>query len=781
MDDTAALLRTRRFLPLLATQTLGAINDNLYKNALVVLALFSAAQAGPILVAVAGGLFILPYALFSATAGQLADRFDKARLIRIVKAAEIAIMATAAAGFMLGSIPLLMAVLFCLGIQATFFSPLKYGILPDHLEERELVAGNGLIEAGTFLGILVGTIAGGALIALPSGAAIVSGLGLAVAAAGFIVACRVPPARPAAPDLRIGWNVWHDTRELLTIAKGNRPVWLSILGLSWFWTVGATLLSEFPVVAKQDLLADSQVVTYLLTVFAIGVGTGSIAIARILKGEVTARHVPFAAFGISLFTWDFATTCMAVQGGLPTVMDLLSSVRGWRMSADLFLLAACGGIYSVPLYAIIQDKSDSASRSRMIACNNVMNAAFMVAGAGCAAALAAVGVSVPRVLVILAAANLAAAIWIVRIIPQDTMRSVLRWYFLTFHDAKITGIENADAAGDRTVVVVNHLSLLDGAFIAAFLPGYPVFAIDTDQAKRLWFLKYFIEIFPVDPANPMSTKSMVKAVREGRRLVIFPEGRLTLTGALMKIYGGPGTIADKAGAVILPVRIDGLEFHRTSRMGGKLRQRWFPKFAMRILPPTTLAVPEDLRGRARRQFVGKVIEDVMTYAAFRPERANRTLFAALLDASARYDREVPVIADAQRNELGYSRIVLGAVILGRKLSGLVGRGEPVGLMLPNSAGAVVAFFALQSRGFVPAMMNLSTGADSMISSCAAARVTVIVSSREFVRRAKLDKLVDAVEKHVRFVWLEDVRKTIGLTDKLAGKLACLFPGRLPGV
>ncbi len=243
----------------------------------------------------------------------------------------------------------------------------------------------------------------------------------------------------------------------------------------------------------------------------------------------------------------------------------------------------------------------------------------------------------------------------------------------------------------------------------------------------------------------------------------------------------PGTIADKAGASILPVRIDGLEFHRMSRMRGKLPQRWFPKFVMKILPPRTLSVPDGLRGRARRQFVGKIIEDVMTYAAFRPERADRTLCAALLDARARYDRGIPVIADAQRNEMGYGRVILNAIVLGRKLSGLVTPGEPVGLMLPNSAGAVIAFFALQSRGLVPAMMNLSAGADTMISSCAAAKVTVIVSSREFVRRAKLEKLVEAVEQHVRFVWLEDIRQSIGFVDKLAGKLASLFPGRLPGV
>jgi MFS family permease len=396
---------------------LGAINDNLFKNALVVLVLYRLASAGPVLVALAGGVFILPYALFSAVAGQLADRYEKSRMIRLTKFLELAIMLLAAAGFLTGQVAALMLVLFGLGVQATFFSPLKYGILPDHLHEDELVSGNGLIEAGTFVGILLGTVAGGGLIVLHGGPVIVAIAGIVVALAGIATAHFVPLAPSAAPDLKIGWNIIAETGILVFEAKQNRPVWLSLLGISWFWAVGATLLAEFPTIARVDLHAGGHVVTLMLACFSIGVGLGSIVCARLLRGEVSARLVPYAAIGISLFTGDFAFAAIS-SGALHDVSQVLASWEGRRMLVDLILLAACGGIYSVPLYAICQEKSAASHRSRMIAANNVLNALAMVLAAIMTAGLYALWHSAAAILLITAVMNVAVAVWIFRILPE---------------------------------------------------------------------------------------------------------------------------------------------------------------------------------------------------------------------------------------------------------------------------------------------------------------------------------------------------------------------------
>jgi acyl-[acyl-carrier-protein]-phospholipid O-acyltransferase/long-chain-fatty-acid--[acyl-carrier-protein] ligase len=789
MASSLSLLTSRRLGPLCLTQTCGAFNDNLVKNAMIVLAMFKLGQGGTGLAAVAGALFIAPYAVLSATAGQLADSFDKARLIRLVKAAEVLLMAAAAYGFLANSIPALLGVLFGLGVQAAMFGPLKYGILPDHLREDELVAGNGLIEASTFLAILAGTVAGGALALLDAGPAIVGGAGVGTALIGLAAAFGVPPAPPIGRSVRIGWNLLRETIDVTRQAAASRPVWLSILGLSWFWAIGATLLTEFPSLARDTLGADGHVVTLLLTVFAVGVGTGSILCASLLRGEVSARYVPFAAFGITLFTWDFGASALAAAGlHLATIGAVLHSPFGWRILADLLLLAMCGGLYSVPLYAIVQERSEPSRRARMIAGNNIVNAVFMVAGAGVVAGFAAIGLAPPRVLQIAAVANFAVALWIVRLLPQTVFRALFQWYFRICHKARVEGLQNLALAGHRSIMVINHLSFLDGCFVAAFLPGDVVFAVDTEQARRFWFLKYVIDIFPVDPGNPMATKAMVKAVRDGRRLAIFPEGRITLTGTLMKIYDGPGMIADKADAAIIPVRIDGLQFHKTSRMAGKLPLRWFPRLSLSVLPPRRIELPATLVGRPRREALGRIVQDVMVDAAFRPNRADRSLFAGLLHAKYLYDRGLPVVADIVPNETGgttmtqltYRKLILGSVVLGRKLAAMTQPGEHVGVMLPNAVGTVVTFFALQSQARVPAMMNFTAGADSMLACCAATGIRTILTSRRAVQRGKLDRLVEAVGAKVRWVYLEDVRASIGLPDKVRGMLAARRPRSLPG-
>jgi acyl-[acyl-carrier-protein]-phospholipid O-acyltransferase/long-chain-fatty-acid--[acyl-carrier-protein] ligase len=410
-----ALLRTRRLWPLALTQSCGALNDNLVKNAMVVLALFQLDIGGTGLSALAGALFIAPYVLLSATAGQLADRLAKPRVIVAYKVAEVLLMAAAAAAFLTESVPGLLVVLTGLGIQATLFGPVKYGVLPEHLIADELVAGNGVIEATTFLSIVAGTVAGGALILLPHGTAWVSLVGVALALFGLWSAMQIPAVPPADPSLHISANIIGQTWRTTRHAASVRSIWFAVLSLSWFWTMGATLMTEFPVIARDTLHAEGTVLTLLLTVFAVGVGVGSMQCARLLRGDVSARLVPYAAIGISLFCWDFSSAA-ASAGTLATVSAALSTLSGWRMIIDLFLLAACGGMFSVPLYAIIQDQAAPTERARMVAANNIMNALFMVIGAAATAGAAAIGWDAPQFLRLAAVANLLIACWIMLIV-----------------------------------------------------------------------------------------------------------------------------------------------------------------------------------------------------------------------------------------------------------------------------------------------------------------------------------------------------------------------------
>jgi acyl-[acyl-carrier-protein]-phospholipid O-acyltransferase / long-chain-fatty-acid--[acyl-carrier-protein] ligase len=422
---TLALFGTRRFWPLCATQACTALNDNLVRNALVVLALYRAGSAGPVLVALAAGLFILPYMLLSASAGQLADSRDKARLIRILKCAEFALMGTAALGFLLGSVPVLLVVLVALGVQASLFGPLKYGILPDHLPPDELLTGNGVIEATTFVAILVGTIAGGWLVLLSDGGLTITGVGLTVSVLGLLSARLIPPAPPRAHETQVDWRVLHATAALIRQARGDAAIWQPILGISWFWTLGATLVAEFPVVVKDTLDASGHVVTLFLALFSLGIGVGSLLCARVLHGRPSTHYAPLALIGISLFTWDFAMSCAGAEG-LTTVARITGSPHGWRIMLDLVLLSMCGGFYSVPLYTLIQQRAEPERRARMIAANNVVNAAFMVAGAVIAAGLAAAGFAATRILAVTALVNLIAVLWSLQFVPGSALLGVLR-------------------------------------------------------------------------------------------------------------------------------------------------------------------------------------------------------------------------------------------------------------------------------------------------------------------------------------------------------------------
>jgi acyl-[acyl-carrier-protein]-phospholipid O-acyltransferase/long-chain-fatty-acid--[acyl-carrier-protein] ligase len=442
MSSQFDLLVTRRFLPLFITQFLGAFNDNTFKNALVILITYRISQAAglnaQVLVTLAAGIFILPFFLFSATAGQLADKYEKSRLIGIIKFAEILLMLLAAAGFYTQSVTLLMGVLFLLGMQATFFGPVKYAILPNQLREDELIAGNGLIEAGTFLSILLGTILGGVLILLPGGEVFISATVCLLAVVGFIVSLYIPNTQVRNLSLKVSYNFIAETFRVIQYSKERWDIYLAILGISWFWLVGAVFLAEFPVFTRDTLHANENVVTYLIALFSIGIAIGSMLCNRLLKGKVHATYVPLGALGITIFTIDlyFAANHAShlYHAQLITPWQFLQTTNGWHISFDLLLTAICGGIYTVPLYAMLQARSEPSHRARVIASNNVMNALFMVIAAVATLIMLNLGFSVNQVFLIVAILNGVVAIYSCRLWPEVLVRAMLLWLFKTLYN-----------------------------------------------------------------------------------------------------------------------------------------------------------------------------------------------------------------------------------------------------------------------------------------------------------------------------------------------------------
>ena len=782
------LLKSRRFLPLFATQFLGAFNDNAYKQALVIMVTYGVIQIGGndprVLITAAAGVFILPYFLFSAIAGQLADKLEKSRLILFVKIMEIAVMGLAGVGFLLENVWLLMFVLFLMGTQSAFFGPLKYSILPDHLREDELVGGNALIETGTFLAILMGTIFGGMMVGVEGGLLIVAGTVMAVAAAGVAGAFFIPKAGPAAPDLKLNLNIVGESWSIVRHAAKTRAVFRSIIGISWFWAVGTIFLTQFPTFGVEIFGADESVVTLFLVAFSLGIGLGSLQCNRWLKGEVSARYVPLGAVGMALVGFDLYAAASQIPAptgeALIGVGAFFSSLANIRVFADLVFIAIFGGFFIVPLYAIMQARSDAENRSRTIAANNIVNAGFIVAASAASAAMLWYSFTVTEVFLALAIGNTMAAIYVVGLLPDEVVKGIGRWLFRQLYGMTVEGEENLKKCGDRVVIVANHTSFLDGALLSCFLPRRATFAINSHIAKRWWVKPAFLlfDLLPLDPTNPMAAKTMVDVVKQGRPVVIFPEGRITVTGALMKIYEGPGTIADLAGATILPVRIAGAQYTPFSRLKGKLRLRWFPKISMTIQEPRRIAVDDTLKGRRRREAVAQWLYDVMTETVFQTGYRPQTLFAALLEARAVNGGATPILEDVQRKPLSYDRLITGSLVLGRKLAGLGTPADRLGLMLPNTSAAIVAFFGLQAFGRAPAMLNFSTGPGPMLAACRVAEVRRVLTSRRFVEMGGLEEMIAALSREVDVVYLEDVAAEIDWLDKLRGLVSRRFAGRI---
>lgn len=756
------LLKSARFLPLFITQFLGALHDNLFKNALVVLMLFGAAEHSDtdpkILTTAAAGLFILPFILFSALGGDLADKVPKHRLIRVIKLAEIVIAALGAVSLFSGSTFLSFLTLFALGTHSSLFGPSKYSILPEHLKETELIGGNALLNSGTFLAILIGTILGAAMITLPAGKEIVGALLIICSVTGYIASRKIPATLPSAPDLELKYNIASQIIEVMRYTLDRpRALLLSILGISWFYFIGAVFVAQLPNFVHDTLAANEHVLTILLSFFSIGIAIGGLLNNRLLKGRIEAVYVPLAILGITVFSIDLYFASAGTPGYLPL-----------RVAFDVTMVSICGGLFVVPLNALIQHLTPADSRARVMAANGIVNALFMVASAILSAVLIQAGLEVRDLFLVLAIANTLVAVYICQLLPDYLFKSCLQAIFKLLYKVEVRGLENFEKAGKRAVIVGNHVSLLDPPLLAAFLPGRPMFAVDSFVAQWPWvrpFLK-LVDAFPLDPTNPFSLKGLIRKVEEDRHVVIFPEGRLTQTGALMKVYDGPGMIADKADAVILPIRLDGVQHTPFTHLKGKVPLKSFPKITITILEPRKFKIDEAIKGRARRAAAGRKLYDLMEDMMFLTGDRNQTLFEALLKARYVNGNDAVIVEDIERQPLKFKRLIQGSAVLGRKITEFTRQGENVGLLLPNSAGAVVTFFALQAYGRVAAMLNFSSGAKAMISACNSAGIKTILTSRRFVNMTKLTETVQQLEEQARIVYLEDIREQISFTDKL---------------
>ncbi len=582
-----ALLRQRRFAPFFWTQFLGAANDNVFKFAFTVMVTYQlqVSWLPPSLAGlVIGALFILPFLLFSATSGQLADKFDKAALMRFVKWAEIAIMALAGWGFAMHSVPLLLGCVFLMGLHSTLFGPVKFAYLPQHLNERELTGGNGMVEMGTFVAILLGNVAGGLLIAVPEvGAQYVAWGCLALAVLGRVVVQGVPASPSVDPSLRINWNPVSETWRNLKLAYGNRVVFRSLMGISWMWFFGAVFLSQFPAFAKEVLHGNEQVASLLLVVFSIGIGVGSLLCELLSRRHVEIGLVPMGAIGMSVFAIDlyFASRALPPADAL-TLAQFIAAPAHWRVLADLALLSLFAGLYSVPMYALIQLRSAPSHRARIIAANNILNALFMIASSLGVGALLSAGFTIPQVFLVVGVLNAVVALHIFLLVPEYLLRFVAFIATRCIYRFKVRGDEHIPSQG-AAILVCNHVSFVDAVLLMAASPR-PIFFVMDHRIFRFPVLGWLFKLAKAIPIAPQRDdpaayeQAFVQAravLSAGHLLCIFPEGAITRDGSLGEFKGGVMKLLETHPVPVVPIALQNLWGSFFSRVDGAAMTRPF--------------------------------------------------------------------------------------------------------------------------------------------------------------------------------------------------------------
>ncbi|MDC0865228.1 MFS transporter, partial [Rickettsiaceae bacterium] len=691
-------------------------------------------------------------------------------------------------GFYTTNLPILSSCICFMGIHSTFFGPIKYSALPDQLRKDELLGANAFVEAGTFLSILIGTMIGGFYTAHSSFVIIIS---ISAAIIGYIASLCMPKSGNANSDIAINPNILQETVSMIKYATSKNQVYLAILGISWFWFIGAIVLAQIPSLARNTLGVDENVSNLFLAIFSIGVGLGSFLSNKLLNHKISTKYLLISVIGISVFCTDlfFATKIASITyepEHLKNISQFLSRGHYIRILVDLLGLSACGGLYVVPLFAAIQYFTAPQYRSRVVASNNLINSTFMAVSTVFSSLLFFLNFSIPYIILTVSILNLVVAIYIykllpnTRIIPLSLWRLLFKSIFFLMYKVEVKGVENYKKAGKKTVIIANHLSYIDPPLIASYIPEEMRFAINKTRAKEWWirpFLK-IVKTYPIEPSNPIAIKSLIEEVKKDQKIAIFPEGRTSLTGSLMKIYEGPGMIADKADATVLPIRVDGTQFTCFSKikklMSGKFTFR--RKITITVLPPVKFNLPDHFGSRDRRKYIGHAIYNVMSEMMFETSNYKETLFQSLINASKLYGKRTEIVQDIDNNTENYQGLLLKSFILADVLLKDGRHNSNVGMMLPNMVISTITFFAIQVAGKVPSMINFTSGAGNIISACKTAQINTICTSKRFVKKAELEELINAIEESgISITYLEDMKKQVTLLLKIKCLIATIFP------
>ena len=758
----------RQFWPLWSAYFLGTLQTSLFAVAIAISLIAADGNPHIPILTIAAIFYLLPLIFLAPLAGQLADGMPKQQIAVGVKLFEIIVAILAMIALITAQGWLAILVMLGLGCRTALFTPTRLSLIKEQLEQDQWVHANAWHIGAFGLAMPVGCGLAISLMAMPGGSALVGILLILSAVAGWMAMRQVTSSQPADRDLIIDPTSFPKPRQFLDQFKNTPGIFRSLLAIGWFWVLTTLYLAQIPSLANAAATDSRPGVLLVLAVFGATMMGAGLFYASKLSGRLSLTTLPLTAVGMAIFSFDLF---FAVEPGMANegLAALFSTFAGWRLLIDTIGLAFCTAIFAIPLHTLIHQDVDNTIIGRTFASGLIIAGIFVLISLVLSGLLTAIGLDLDTILLLAALGSLIAAVLVIVLMPSYALKALLKTLFKIAFRVEVKGLENVDKAGPRTLIVVNHVSWLDGALMMAFMSDLPVFAIYTHELERpeIKPFRKIANLFPIDPTNALALKDLIHKVEEGRPCVIFPEGRLSVTGALMKVYPGPGYVADRADAAIVPVRLDGVERLRWSPLfRGQIKQVYFPKIIIRCLEPRRLDLPDDLKGKARRDAAGQQLYNIMSDMVFRTTDLGETLFDGLIRAQGRASSRWPIVEDFTAKGLTYAQLIRGSMALGRCFESRTQKAERVGVILPNANAAAVSFFGLQAFGRVPAMLNYTAGLNTMRSAVTAADIKLIITSKTFIEKAKLENDVAGLAEQTKILYLEDLRSEIGLPQKL---------------
>lgn len=780
------LLSTRRFAPMFFAMLTTVMNDSILRSAFILYLTFGnniSSEASSTWADFIVAAMVLPFFFLSATAGELADKYRKSTVIQIVKIVEIPIICLTSY-VLIADIqnPLIFVGLaFIMGAHSALFAPAKYAYLPEYLTKSELLTGNSLIEGFTFIGLLIGGSLGSLVLVKPFGPWITAVMMIVLAVAGYISSMIIPTKPPADPKLKIKLNIFSSTQKLIDQFSHQDKFWLPILGISWFWFISTIIQTQFANYVLNSIYGTDGIVTTFNLVFTLGIGLGSLMCGKIMHNKTDARYAPITLLimsiaGLHLY---FITAPMGTATSLITLNMFLATWQGAAMIFDIFVMCFAAGIFIIPLYTLLQKMSKKNCRSRVIGCNNVINSIWMVSGNLVSLLfIRSLGVKIETLIAFVMITNLAIVVHLTRMIPFSIIKPIAKQLLSFFFRVEVKGAHNLDKLPHKAIIISNHVSYLDVPVMACFLPGEFVFAVNPVIAE--WWVmrmvKHLAQHFSVDTSNPLKTKSIIKKINDGNRCIIFPEGRLTDTGNIMRIYNGTAMVAEHTDAPIIPLHLDGVEFSITSRAHKLFKSRLFPKITLTIGKPFKPTIQKDIPSKLRRELITQQIYDAMTQTSLLGAE-ERPIYDMLLDARKLYGRSHIILDDLNFTPLTYQSLITKTEVLGQCLEKHITRSHKyIGVMLPNVTTVAVTVFSLYRANKVPAMINYTADGQTMLTALKTMEVKTLITSRAFIEKASLTEEMLLMSDYLTdIIYLEDLKEKISISDKVFGAFNAIRP------